>query len=136
MGEKIKALMIYDEPEPSGGLKQVLHRMGMELHHVRTFREASLLLKQSNAVELIFTDTNLPDGTWEDILHLAQRNSSFLPVIVVSRVVDIDLYLKTLEGGAFDFVTPPFLTYDLANVTGSAMYKKLLSRDSQPTHVA
>lgn len=136
MGEKIKTLMIYDQHEPSGALRKVLNRLGMEVHHVRTCREASRFLNQSNAAELVFTDATLPDGTWEDILHLAQRDVAFLPVIVVSRVVDIDLYLKTLESGAFDFVTPPFLSYDLANVTALAMYQKLMSRDLQPTHMA
>lgn len=136
MGEKIKAVMIYDQLEPSEALKRVLRRLGMEVRHIHTCQEASHLFKQPGSAELVFTDTTLPDGTWEDVLRLAQQSHDLLPVIVVSRVVDIDLYLEALESGAFDFVTPPFLTYELANVTGSAMYKKLASRDMPPTHVA
>jgi DNA-binding NtrC family response regulator len=133
MEAKIKVVMIYDQHEPSEALKRVLRHLGMEIHSVHTCQEASrLLLKQPGSAEMIFTDTTLPDGTWEDVLLLAQQSHEFLPVIVVSRVVDIDLYLKALESGAFDLVTPPFLSYDLANVTGSAMYKKLVSRESQP----
>lgn len=136
MGERIKTVMIYDQPEPSETLKKVLKRLGMEIHHIHTCRQASRLFKQPNSAELVFTDTALPDGTWEDVLHLAQQTNVFLPVIVVSRTVDIDLYLKALESGAFDFVAPPFLSIDLASVTGSAMYKKLVSRDPQPTDIA
>jgi DNA-binding NtrC family response regulator len=136
MGEKIRTVMIYDQGEPSEALKEILNRLGLEVRHIRSCREASRLFEQPNSAELVFTDTTLPDGTWEDILHLAQKTNLFLPVIVVSRIVDIDLYLKALESGAFDFVTPPFLSIDLANVTGSAMYQKLMSRDLQPRRVA
>ncbi|HVA00630.1 MAG TPA: response regulator [Terriglobia bacterium] len=133
MDEKIKTVMIYDQHEPSDALRQVLRRLGMEVRHVHTCQEASRLLKQPDSAEMVFTDTTLPDGTWEDVLRLAQQSHDYLPVIVVSRVVDIDLYLEALESGAFDLVAPPFLSYDLANVTGSAMYKKLVSRELQPT---
>ena len=136
MGEKIKSVMIYDQCEPSEALNKVLKRLGLEVRRLRTCHEASGIFQQPDAAELVFTDTNLPDGTWEDVVRLAHQSNAFLPVIVVSRVVDIDLYLKALERGAFDFVVPPFLSYDLANVTGSAMYQKLLSRDTQVMHVA
>jgi DNA-binding NtrC family response regulator len=136
MGEKIKAVMIYDQREPSEALDRVLKRLGLEVRRLRTCHEASGIFKQPDVAELVFTDTNLPDGTWEDVVRRAQQCKAFLPVIVVSRVVDIDLYLKALERGAFDFVAPPFLSYDLANVTGSAMYQKLVGRVSQVMHVA
>lgn len=136
MGEKIKAVMIYNQCEPSEALNQVLKRLGLEVRRLRTCHEASGIFQQTDAAELVFTDTNLPDGTWEDVVQLAQQGNAFLPVIVVSRMVDIDLYLEALERGAFDFVAPPFLSHDLANVTGSAMYQKLVSRASQVMHVA
>lgn len=136
MGEKIKTLMIYDQRDPSEALLRVLRRLGMEVRHVHTFQEASLLLKQPGAAEMVFTDTDLPDGTWLDVLRQAQQHHEFLPVIVVSRIPDIDLYLEALESGAFDFVTPPFLTYDLADVTSAAMYRKLVVREMPPTPVA
>ncbi len=136
MGEKIKTLMIYDKSEPSEELRKVLKRLGMEIRHVRNCGEASRLFKEANSAELVFTDTTLPDGTWEDVLRMAQQAGFFLPVIVVSRIADIDLYLKTLESGAFDFVIPPFLSIDMANVTGAAMYEKLATRDFRSARVA
>ena len=136
MGEKIKVTMIYDQRDPSEALRGILRRLGMEVRHLHTCQEASGLLRQPGSAEMVFTDTTLPDGTWEDVVRLTREIQDFLPVIVVSRVLDIDLYLQALESGAFDFVTPPFLTYDLANVTSSAMYKKLVLRELPRTHVA
>ena len=61
------------------------------------------------------------------MLGLAQESKSYLPVIAVSRTVDIGLYLDVLGEGAFYFITPPFLTSDLARIVRSAIYKELLS---------
>ena len=46
-----------------------------------------------------------------------------IPVIVVSRFVDIDLYLKALESGASDFIVPPFSAADVAYVVRTAIAK-------------
>lgn len=136
MSEKIKTLMVYDEDKPSEELGKVLEGLGIEVNRVRSCREASRLLKEANSGEMVFTDTTLPDGTWEDVLRIAHQASTFLPVIIVSRTPDINLYLETLELGAFDFVTPPFLSIDIANVTSTAMVQKLASRDIRPAHAA
>jgi len=136
MGEKIKAVMVYDQRDPSEALKNVLLRLGVAVRHIRNCYEASRHFRESSGTELVFTNKNLSDGTWEDILRLAQRSNSFLPVVVVSRLLDTDLCLKALESGAFNFITPPFLSIDVANVTGSAMYQKLVSRNLQPAYIA
>jgi FixJ family two-component response regulator len=41
----------------------------------------------------------------------------------VSRVVDIDLYLTTLESGISDFIVPPFSAADLAYLLDTAIRK-------------
>lgn len=136
MSEKIKTLMVYDEDKPSEELGKVLKSLGIEVLRVRSCREALRLLKEANSGEMVFTDTILPDGTWEDILRIAHQASTLLPVIIVSRTADIGLYLETLDLGAFDFVTPPFLSIDIANITGAAMVQKLESRNIRSAHAA
>jgi FixJ family two-component response regulator len=49
---------------------------------------------------------------------LAFSNS---PVVVVSRLVDLDLYLDVLESGASDFIVPPFQASDVAYVVSGAL---------------
>ena len=51
---------------------------------------------------------------------LAGRASQPVNVIVVTRVMDTKLYLEALEGGAFDFIVPPFASLDLAHVVRCA----------------
>jgi two-component system response regulator HydG len=58
--------------------------------------------------DLIFTDTRLPDGSWTDLVDMAEKFDSPVNVIVVSTTEDVQLYISALQRGAFDFVLPPF----------------------------
>lgn len=58
--------------------------------------------------ELIFTATELIDGTWSKNVELAENTPVQTNAIVVGRNIDIGLYLSALNRGAFDFIIPPF----------------------------
>ena len=55
-------------------------------------------------------------------LPFARRMPSPVPVVVVSRYVDVDLYLDALEKGAWDYIVPPFRAADLAYVVNGAIW--------------
>jgi FixJ family two-component response regulator len=42
-------------------------------------------------------------------------------VVVVSGLVDVGLYLETLDQGAYDFLTPPFEVREVAHIVRCAM---------------
>jgi DNA-binding NtrC family response regulator len=127
MAEQINALLVHSEGETFRDLTRALNSLSIKMVHARNCREASEFLKKKGATDMVFAGTNLLDGGWADILALTQQSKSYLPVIVVSRMVDLKLYLDALGRGAFDFITPPFLTSDLARILRSAIYKELVS---------
>lgn len=127
MAEQINALFVHAHDETFHDLARVLRSLNIEVHHARNCREASLLFKGRAEVDMIFSGVALPDGNWADVLQLAQQARRFLPVIVVSRMTDVELYLDALEKGAFDVVTPPFLASDVAHIIRSAIFKELVS---------
>jgi len=73
----------------------------------------------------VFTDTKLPDGTFEDILGLAAKARQAVNVLVASEVGNIRLYEDAMEHGAFDFLTPNIEPRQFRSVFASA------SRDAQ-----
>ena len=90
------------------------------------------MLGGMNPAPLVFTDTQLPDGTWADVLALAQKAKLPVNVIVVARVVDTRFYVEVIETGAFDFLAPPFNATDLAYVVRSAMDNVVARRAAPP----
>jgi DNA-binding NtrC family response regulator len=127
MAEQINALLVHAQDETFYDLTRVLKSLGIKVICTANCREASQFLQKQGAIDLVFAATDLRDGGWADVLALAQQAKSYLPVIVVSRLVDAGLYLDALGRGAFDFVTPPFLTSDMAHIVRSAIYKELVS---------
>jgi FixJ family two-component response regulator len=81
---------------------------------------------------VIFADSTLPDGTWADIVSLADKCPRPLNVVVVSRELDLDLYMKVLESGAFGFIVPPFMDADLLHIVNCTVWKGL-AQERPPT---
>ncbi|HUX10520.1 MAG TPA: response regulator [Terriglobia bacterium] len=127
MAEQINALLVHVQDETRQTLEQILKSLSLEVVLARNCQEAARLLKRPTGIDVVFTGVDLPDGNWTAVLELAQQSKSYMPVIVASRMVDLELYLEALGKGAFDFITPPFLTSDIAPIIRSAIYKELLS---------
>jgi DNA-binding NtrC family response regulator len=132
MTERITALLVHHNSETLAMLKGALERQGMHVMHAESRAQAKRLLGGLNPVPLVFTDTQLPDGTWADILAVAEKAAQPVNVIVVARVVDTRFYVQAIETGAFDFLAPPFMATDLAYVVRSAFDNVVARRAAHP----
>lgn len=121
MQKHFRALLVHEHEEPWTGLRLLLEWQGIETSRARSCAEAETLLRSPEPHLLVMTEPVLADGTWAEILDLARRSSSPTPVVVVSRYVDVDLYLDVLEKGGSDFIVPPFYASDLAYVVNGAI---------------
>ncbi len=130
MKEEISVLLVHNQDEPLNSLRAALECQSIQSRHAQTCDELQRLLNGLSVPHLIFTDTTLPDGTWADVLNLAAEAVEPANVIVVSRIVDIKLYIETIERGAFDFVVPPFAAPDLDHVLRCAAWNAISRRNS------
>ena|SRR5579872_2770023 len=131
MTEKSNALLVHHNSETLVALKGALERLGMNTTHAESRAHAKRLLGGLNPVPLVFTDTQLPDGTWADILSIAAAAAKPVNVIVVARVVNTRFYVEAIETGAFDFLAPPFNGTDLAYVVKTAMDNAVARRSAR-----
>jgi DNA-binding NtrC family response regulator len=135
MTERITTLLVHHNSETLAMLKGALERQGMRVVHAESRAQAKRLLSGRNPAPLVFTDTQLPDGTWADILAVAGKAAQPVNVIVVARVVDTRFYVEAIQTGAFDFLAPPFVATDLAYVVRSALDNVVARRAAGP-HIA
>ena len=133
MREEIVALLVHDQAEHMQALATTLRDQGVRVYHVRTWQAAAHELQRADPPHLVFTDSVLRDGDWTDIVLLAGSASQPVNVIVVTRVMDTKLYLEALEGGAFDFIVPPFASLDLAHVVRCAADNVQARREAAQT---
>lgn len=121
MKDDIRALLLHLHESPVAALKLALENHFIWTERARSCEEATASLAGSNPPHLVFTDTDLPDGTWCDVLDLAARASLPVSVIVVSPVADVPLYIDVMERRAFDFITHSFTTAELTHILRCAV---------------
>jgi DNA-binding NtrC family response regulator len=100
--------VLYDQEEPMGGLEKIFLSQGIRLWRSRTCCEARSALREPGSLSVVMMDVALPGADWTDVLRAASIAPARTPVIVVSRLLDIRLYLDVLDGRAHDFTVPPF----------------------------
>ena len=132
MTDRVTALLVHDKSKTLATLKVALESQGMRVREAATCAQAKRWLGGLDPAPLVFTDTQLPDGTWADILAVAEEAAQAVNVIVVARVVDTRFYVEAIETGAFDFLAPPFMATDLAYVVRSALDNVTARRTRPP----
>jgi two-component system response regulator PilR (NtrC family) len=132
MTMKITVLLVHHNSDTLSTLKAVLERQGMQVIEAESRAQAQRILSGVNPATLVFTDAQLPDGTWADILAIAEKAALPVNVIVVARVVNTRFYVETIEAGAFDFVAPPFNATELAHVVRCASDNVIAQRNARP----
>lgn len=83
MKETVKALLVQARPGACDPLRLALEEQLVEIHAAKNCEEAALALCSQCPPHLVFTDIQLPDGDWADVLALAARASA-----PVSSVLD------------------------------------------------
>ena len=105
-------LIIDDEPDILDIISLTIERLNLEALTAGNCAEALSLLKHKH-VDLCLTDMNLPDGSGLDIIKYITEELPTLPVAVFTAHGNVDLAVKSLQLGAFDFVSKPVRTEDL-----------------------
>lgn len=117
-------LLVHNEPDAFRGLEEMLNGQGIGTHRIRRCAGVPRVMKQPDSFDVVLTDVALADGTWKDVIRLVRKQAENTPVIVMSRVVSMRLYLDTQDGGAADFIVPPMAPRDLDYALTTAMHRK------------
>jgi hypothetical protein len=119
--EGVAAILLHKAGNSMALLKLALESQSIKIRWLTTVYEVGPLLQGPDPPHLVFTEATLPDGTWADVVKHALGARQPVKVIVVSRLVDVRLYVHTMEGGAFDFIVPPLSAHELTHVVKHAV---------------
>jgi two-component system, NtrC family, response regulator PilR len=132
---RVFALVVHDRPEPCQALKPVLRHLGVDTFSVSGCADAFLLLEQTHP-HLIFTDTQLPDGTWIDLVNLTDGAAVSTCVILVGGSKDPEVSQAALNYGAFGFISPPFDAETISQIVSRALTQVFTHREHRLLSVA
>ncbi len=127
----IKILVVDDEAP----IRRLL-RVGLttEGYVVREAADAADAMESLAAEkpDIIILDLGLPDIQGHDLLTGWRQSGLELPVIILSSRTDEAGIVKALEGGADDYVTPPFGVAELAARIRVALRQRLQQQGERP----
>jgi len=113
-------LIVDDEPDIRELLELTLGRMNIETQTAADISSAKDLLKQYQ-FGMCLTDMKLPDGNGIDLVDYVQEHHANLPIAVITAHGSMELAIKALKAGAFDFVSKPVDLQILRNLVNTAL---------------
>jgi DNA-binding NtrC family response regulator len=107
MVDQLKAILISGDQENFRVLEGMLNDLSVQTWNANGCVSAATLVARYQP-NLIFVDVALWDDGYEELVDLARQAELALNLIVVGTVTDIDIYISSIQRGAFSFVAPPF----------------------------
>lgn len=125
--EKPHILLIEDDPGIASPLFLYLTQSGFDINIARDGEEAMMLFEKSKSIiDLIILDLNLPKKDGFSVCS-SIRETSNIPIIILSARETEDDKVRALELGADDYIAKPFSPRELV-----ARIKTVLKRLSKP----
>lgn len=108
----IHVLIIDDDLKISSLLKQLLVRNNFIVLTALNIEEANLILEYFHC-DIMILDYMLPDMNGVDFLKSLRNQNIKTPVIMLTAINETDVKLESLEIGADDYLSKPFLSKEL-----------------------
>ena len=121
-------LIVDDEADLLSGLKRLLApEFGCRALTARAVRDA-LALFETEAVDLVLSDVRMPDLDGVELLRRLRADHPQTAVIMMTAYGSIDLAVRCLKQGAYDFVTKPLDPARLFHAIGNCLEHQRLLR--------
>ncbi len=113
--EKMKVLVVDDDPQMQLAIKATLDRAGYEVTVANNGR-MGLEIADKGGFELIISDQRMPEMGGGEMLAALQEKKSAVPFIMITAHGTISQAVEAMQKGAADFIAKPFSAEDLERV--------------------
>lgn len=124
-----KILIIEDKESMARMLKETLEASGYHTIISGDGQDGIKRFRQEK-VDLVLTDLKLPKKDGLEVLSAVKEDNPLIPVIIMTAYGTIDIAVKAIKDGAFDFLTKPFDTDHLLHLIRKALYNQRLTREN------
>ncbi len=124
-----KILIIEDRESMARMLKETLEAAGYQTIISGDGQEGIKRFRQEK-VDLVLTDLKLPEKDGLEVLSAVKEDNPLIPVIIMTAYGTIDVAVKAIKDGAFDFLTKPFDTDHLLHLIKKALNNQRLIKEN------
>ena len=125
-----KILILEDDTTFAQLLQGFLQKNGHEVTLVTHIKPALKLIENQD-FDLLIIDYRLPDGIGFEVITQSRNLGLSVPIIVMTSFNDVRTAVKSMQMGAFDYITKPVNPDELLMVIKNSLAKK----DSKATKI-
>ncbi|MBU0462066.1 MAG: sigma-54 dependent transcriptional regulator, partial [Proteobacteria bacterium] len=124
-------LIAEDEVEILESFELILNSGGFSnITSCADSRNILLLLEEKNDIEVILLDLLMPFTKGWEILPLISERFPHIPVIVVTALDELEMAVKCMKAGAFDYLVKPVEKMRLITCVKRAVEKRSIHREN------
>ncbi len=124
-----KILIVEDKKSLAEMLKKTLQIEGFSVITANSVHSGLKKLSEGG-IDAVVTDLRLPDGEGTEIIKASSESHPFLPVIIMTAYGSIELAVKAVKEGAYDFITKPFNTDHLALLLNRSISERTTNKEN------
>ncbi len=126
---EITILIVDDEPAYLELMKGLLLEEGYKKIITEQYPEKVISILKENQVDIIMLDIYMPKINGLDLLEEISQTHPDIPVIIVTAVDEIEIALKAIKLGAYEFITKPTDTDRLLLSIKRALDQRILEME-------
>ena len=129
---KAEILIIDDNPDIRNILKDIIEDSGFKTRIAANYNQALTEIdKKLPDVAIIDVKLDKGDNDGIELLSHIKKINSDIPVIIISGHANIEMAVKSLQSGAFEFIEKPFDKDRLINFVNRAVENLKLKNENK-----
>lgn len=128
-------LVIDDEIGICEGIQRALSSQGFKVDMALN-GEAGLSKINENGFELVLLDIMMPGVSGIDLITAIHEHDSEIVCIIITGYATVELAVRSIKAGAYDFLTKPFSVNDLLLAVNQGLERRQLSLKAKRTRTA
>ena len=127
MPERRKTVLIVDDDEGMRDTLAAVLRRDFRVLKAAT-GEAALQIMEKEDVDLMMLDVRLPGISGFEVLKIVKENYSYVEVIVISALKELDTAVEAMRHGAYHYISKDFELEGVRTLVSNASERQDLSR--------
>lgn len=127
---QVNILVIDDEPGIRQGCRRALAPYGYKVETAEN-GEIGLSKVRSGHFDLVLLDIMMPGISGIDLISLIHEHDPEIVCVIITGYATVELAVRAIKQGAYDFLTKPFSTDDLLLVVNQGLERRQLSLEAK-----
>ena len=128
--DQTSILVIDDEPGIREGCRRALTPLGHQVESAENGEEAMQKVKGGH-FDLALIDIMMPGTSGIDLIELIHQHDPDLVCIIITGYATVELAVRAIKQGAYDFLTKPFTTDELNLVVNQGLERRRLTLEAK-----